>query len=131
LAVRKILGDALGAEFVGSGLGEEVETDDAFAATLALLPAGFLERHIETGEGIPVLCNPRGFFSALERPLGGEVIHLHELLLAVLAELLKLGWGHDGILGKLARIAKWNFSLSAMIGGFRSVETVLRRGHQS
>ena len=88
--MRKVLDDALPVDAIVRPGRDQVERDDAFAAALPPLPAGFLERHVQPGERVEVASRPRVCLRRRERRLGVEVLRPHELLLAELAERLEV-----------------------------------------
>jgi hypothetical protein len=80
-------------EMVVRGGGEQVEADDAFAAALTALPAGFLERHVEPRKQVPVTLGEGFLLGAGKRLLSLEILHPHQLFLPELAKTSG-GWGH-------------------------------------
>jgi len=64
------------------------------AATSALA-AGFLERHVEAGEGFELFFIEGDALGLDEDFFGGEVVGGHELALAEFAEVLKSFEGHS------------------------------------
>jgi hypothetical protein len=95
LAEGVLIDELFGGELVVGRFGNEAQVDGSFATSLPSLAAGFLEGHVEAGEGFKFALIEGDALGGGEDFFGGEIVGGHQLALAGFAELLKLIEGHS------------------------------------
>src|SRR5690242_11043061 len=92
--MREIIDYVAGVHVIVGTFSNQIETDDAFAAALALLTPRLLERHVEPRKCVPIARGPCDLFRPGKRCLGVEILHAHELFLPTFAKYLKIIRSH-------------------------------------